>query len=69
MDIKSQRELTLIDWVWISGALILLVLICFCIVLLTRGANQLATTQAQAIPLAASLRPLTESNREAHTQS
>lgn len=69
MDIKSQRELTLVDWGWVSGALILLVLICSCIVLLARGANQLATTQAQGIPLAASLRPLTESNREAHTQS
>jgi hypothetical protein len=70
--IKSQREPTLVDLVWISGALIFLVLMCFCIVLLARGANQLATTQAQPIPAstpAASLRPLTESNREAHTQS
>jgi hypothetical protein len=70
--IKSQRELTLVDLVWISGALTFLALMCFCIVLLARGANQLATTQAQAILAsapAASLRPLTESNREAHIQS
>ena len=60
------RELTLVDWVWISGALIFLALMCFCIVLL---ANQFATTPAQGIPVAASLRPLSESNREAHTQS
>jgi hypothetical protein len=70
--IKSQRELTLVDLVWISGALTFLALMCFCIVLLARGANQLATTQAQAILAsapAASLRPLTETIREAHIQS
>ena len=69
----SQRELTLVDLVWIFGALIFLALMCFCMVLFARGANQLATTQAQAIPAstpaAASLRPLSESNREAHPQS
>jgi hypothetical protein len=65
----SQRELTLVDLVWISSALIFLALMCFCMVLFARGANQLATTQAQAIPAstpaAASLRPPSESNREA----
>lgn len=73
VDIMSQRELTLVDLVWIFGALIFLALMCFCMVLFARGANQLATTQAQAIPAstpaAASLRPLSESNREAHPQS
>src|SRR6266436_9685617 len=73
VDIMSQRELTLVDLVWIFSALIFLALMCFCMVLLARGANQLATTQAQAIPAstpaAASLRPLSESNREAHPQS
>ena len=72
VDIMSQRELTLVDLVWIFSALIFLALMCFCMVLFARGANQLATTQAQAIPAstpAASLRPLSESNREAHPQS
>jgi hypothetical protein len=69
----SQREPTLVDLVWIFSALIFLALMCFCMVLLARGANQLATTQAQAFPAStpadASLRPLSESNREAHPQS
>jgi hypothetical protein len=74
VDIMSQRELTLVDLVWIFSALIFLALMCFCMVLLARGANQLATTQAQAIPAstpaaAASLRPLSESNPEGHPQS
>jgi len=73
VDIMSQRELTLVDLVWIFSALIFLALMCFCMVLFARGANQLATTQAQAIPAstpaAASLRPPSESNREAHPQS
>ena len=56
-------------WVWISGTLIFLALVCFCIVLMARGANEFATSQAQGIAVAASLRLLSESNREAHTQS
>jgi hypothetical protein len=49
VDIKTRGELTLVDWVWIFGTLIFVALIWFCIVLLARGANQLATTQAQAV--------------------
>ena len=69
LDIEGKRELAPGDWVRISGAFIFVASMCFCIVLLARGANQFATTPAQGIPVAASLRPLSESNREAHTQS
>jgi hypothetical protein len=69
MDIKSQKERMLVDWVWISGALIFLALICLCVVLLARGANQLETTPAHGIPLVAGSPPITESNPEAHTQA
>ena len=69
LDIESQREVTLIDWVWISGALIFAALMCFCIVLLAHGAKQSVTTQTQAVlsttdPTAA-LQPRAESNEEA----
>jgi hypothetical protein len=70
VDIKSHRELTLVDWVWISGTLIFVALMCSCIVLLAHGANQSATTQIQAVlRVPTSLQPRSESNREAHTQS
>jgi hypothetical protein len=47
--IKRHGERKLVDWVSISGALIFVALMCSCIVLLARGANQLATTQAEAV--------------------
>src|SRR6516225_2407473 len=74
VDIKSHGELKLVDWVSISGALIFLALMCFCIVLLARGANQLATTQAEAVlrvptPGATSQPPRSESTPEADGKS
>jgi hypothetical protein len=72
VDIRSQGELTLVDRVWISAALIFLALMCFWIVLLAHGANQSVTTQTQAGLRAptpsASLQPLSKSNQEAHAQ-
>jgi len=73
VDIKSHGELKLVDWVSISGALIFLALMCFCIVLLARGANQLASTQSEAVlrfpTRAATSQPRSESTPEADTKS
>jgi hypothetical protein len=74
VDLKSHGELKLMDWVPISGALIFLALMCFCIVLFARGANQLATTQAEAVlrvpTPAASSQPLrSESTLESDANS
>jgi hypothetical protein len=70
LDVEDKRALALGDWMPISGILIFVALMCFCIVLLAHGANQSATTQIQAllrVPI--SLQPRSESNREAHTES
>jgi hypothetical protein len=68
LDIESQGELSLGDSVWISGALIFVALMCFCIVLLAHGAKESAMTQAQGALStstgAAGLQPRFESNRE-----
>jgi hypothetical protein len=72
MDIEIQRELSLGDWVWISGVLFFVALMCFCIVLLAHGTKQSAMTQAQSVlstSSGASLQPRSESNREAHAES
>src|SRR5262249_26792138 len=74
VDIKSHGELKLMDWVPIPGALIFLTLMCFCIVLFAREANQLATAQAEAVlgvptPAASSQLPRSESTPEADTKS
>jgi len=73
VDIKSHGEVTLVDWVWIFGALIFVPLMCFCIVLLARGANQLASTQSEAVlrfpTRAATSQPRSESTPEADTKS
>jgi hypothetical protein len=73
LNIEGKRELALVDLAWISGALIFLALMCFCIVLLAKGANQPAPTQTQdglrAPTLAAGLQPRSESNGEARAQS
>ena len=49
VDFRSQGELTLVDWAWVSVVLIFAVLICFCIVFLAHGAKQSATTQMPAM--------------------
>ena len=74
VDIKSHGQLKLVDRVSISGALIFVALMCFCIVLLARGANQLARTQAEAVlrvptPLVNSPPPRSESTPEADAKS
>jgi hypothetical protein len=73
VDIKSHGEVTLVDWVWIFGALIFVALMCFCIVLFARGANQLSTTQSEAVlrvpTPAATSQPRSESTPEADAKS
>jgi hypothetical protein len=73
MDIEIQRELSFGDWVWISGVLFFVALMCFCIVFLAHGTKQSAMTQAQAVLStstgAASLQPRSELSREAHAES
>jgi hypothetical protein len=74
VQIKRHGERKLVDWVSISGALIFVALMCSCIVLLARGANQLATTQAEAVlpvptPAASSQPPRSTSTPEADAKS
>jgi len=74
VQIKRHGERKLVDWVSISGALIFIALMCSCIVLLARGANQLATTQAEAVlrvptPAASSQPPRSISTPEADAKS
>jgi type IV secretory pathway VirB10-like protein len=47
VDLESQGELTLIDYVRISGILIFVSLACLCIVLLAHGTERSATIPAQ----------------------
>jgi hypothetical protein len=49
LDIESQGELTLIDYVRISGVLLLVSLGCLCIVLLALGTKRSATIAAQEL--------------------
>jgi hypothetical protein len=49
LDIESQKELTLIDYVRIFGILIFVSLACLCIVLLAHGAKRSATIPAQEL--------------------
>ena len=62
----------MVDWVWISGVLIFVALMCFCIVLLAHGTKQSATTQITAMlapaPAASSL-SRSQRNPEAPAQS
>ena len=49
LEMARQRELTLVDWVWISGALIFLALMCFCILFFVKAANDLSATQTESL--------------------
>ena len=72
MYIESQGELSSVNWVWISAALIFAASMCFCIVLLAHQTKQSAMTQAQAVlntSVGGSSPPRSELNREAHAES
>ena len=45
----ARPKLALIDWGWISAALIFLALMCFCILYFVKGANDLSATQRASL--------------------
>ena len=47
--VAEQKELTLVDFAWIFAAIIVSLLICFCIVFFAKGANHLAATQTELL--------------------
>jgi hypothetical protein len=49
LEMAKRRELALADWVWISGALIFVALMCFCILFFVKGANDLSATQIESL--------------------
>ena len=50
LKVAGQRELTLVDFAWIFfAAIIVSLLICFCIVFFAKGANHLAATQTELL--------------------
>ena len=49
LKVAEQRELTLVDFAWIFAAIIVSLLICFCIVFFAKGANHLAATQTELL--------------------
>jgi hypothetical protein len=73
LGIERQREVTLVDWVFVSGGLLLLACMCLCIVFLGKGASHLAATQTQALlrdsPKAAPADSGTQSNQVLGAQS
>ena len=49
LKVAEKRELTLVDFAWIFAAIIVSLLICFCIVFFAKGANHLAATQTELL--------------------
>jgi hypothetical protein len=49
LKVAGQRELTLVDFAWIFAAIIVSLLICFCIVFFAKAANHLAATQTELL--------------------
>jgi hypothetical protein len=49
LKVAEQREQTLVDFAWIFAAIIVSLLICFCIVFFAKGANHLAATQTELL--------------------
>ena len=45
----ARPKLALVDWGWISAALIFLALMCFCILFFVKGANDLSATQTESL--------------------
>src|SRR6516225_5103331 len=45
----KPSKLALVDWGWISAALIFLALMCFCILFFVKGANDLSATQTESL--------------------
>ena len=49
LEMAKPSELALVDWGWISAALIFLALMCFCILFFVKGANDLSATQTESL--------------------
>jgi len=45
----ARPKLALVDWGWISAALIFLALMCFCILFFVKGVNDLSATQTESL--------------------
>jgi hypothetical protein len=45
----ARPKLALVDWGWISAALIVLAVMCFCILFFVKGANNLSATQTESL--------------------
>src|SRR6516162_3251469 len=45
----ARPKLALVDWGWISAALIVLAVMCFCILFFVKGANDLSATQTESL--------------------
>jgi len=48
LEMAKPSKLALVDWGWISAALIFLALMCFCILFFVKGANDLSATQTES---------------------
>ena len=49
LEMAKPSKLALVDWGWISAALIFLALMCFCILFFVKGANDLSATQTGSL--------------------
>src|SRR5215471_117366 len=49
LEMAKPSKLALVDWGWISAALIFLALMCFCILFFVKGANDLSATQTESL--------------------
>ena len=49
LEMAKPSKLALLDWGWISAALIFLALMCFCILFFVKGANDLSATQTESL--------------------
>ena len=49
LEMAKPSKLALVDWGWISAALIFLALMCFCILFFVKGSNDLSATQTESL--------------------
>ena len=49
LEMAKPSKLALLDWGWISAALIFLALMCFCILFFVKGTNDLSATHTESL--------------------
>ena len=49
LEMAKPSKMALVDWGWISAALIVLAVMCFCILFFVKGANDLSATQTESL--------------------